>query len=134
MQKTTLLEVVKQEVPTLISKGVKIEGIITISGNIRIDGEVQGEIISKGSIMIGEDGKIGGQITAKTITIGGKVEGTIKANEKLVLETTANLKGDIFSKILIIEEGAKFVGNSKMGEGEIIREYKEIDKLIASRN
>ena len=134
MQKTTLLEGIKQEVPTLISKGVKIEGKITISGNIRIDGEVQGDIQSESNIMIGEDGKIEGQITADTITIGGRVKGTIKTKGKLVLESTANLEGEIFTKTFIIEEGAKFDGKCTMGNVETMHEYKEISKLITSSN
>ena len=116
---------VKSEETTIISNGVKIEGKITSSGNIRVDGEIQGDIISQSNVSVGENGQVNGQINANVITIGGKVSGTIKANEKLVLDSKGNLKGDIFTKILVVEAGAKFDGKSKMGDSRDIVEIKE---------
>jgi cytoskeletal protein CcmA (bactofilin family) len=71
---------------------------------------------------------VNGKINAGVITIGGKVSGTVKAKEKLVLESKGNLKGDIFAKILVVEAGAKFDGNSKMGESKEILEINETTK------
>jgi cytoskeletal protein CcmA (bactofilin family) len=116
---------VKSEETTIISNGVKIEGKISSSGNIRVDGEVLGDIISQSNVSIGESGQVNGQINANVITIGGKVSGTVKAKEKLVLDSKGNLKGDIFTKILVVEAGAKFDGKSKMGDLKEIVEVKE---------
>lgn len=116
---------VKSEETTIISNGVKIEGKITSSGNIRVDGEVQGDILSQSNVSVGENGQVNGQINAEIITIGGKVSGTVKAKEKLVLDAKGNLKGDIFTKILVVEAGAKFDGKSKMGDQRDIVELKE---------
>jgi len=112
----------KSEETTIISRGVKIEGKITSSGNIRVDGEIQGDIFSESNITIGEDAKVNGQINANAITIGGTVSGIVRAKEKLILDSKSNLKGDIFTKSLIIEEGAKFDGKSKTGESIDISE------------
>lgn len=106
----------RTEEATVISKGVKIEGKLSCSGNIRLDGEVQGDISSQGVVIIGEFGKVNGQINADNITIGGKVTGTVKAKDKVVLEAKANLKGDITTKALMVEAGAIFNGNTKMGD------------------
>lgn len=106
----------RTEEATVISKGVKIEGKLSCSGNIRLDGEVQGDISSQGVVIIGEFGKVNGQINADNITIGGKVTGTVKAKDKVVLEAKANLKGDITTKTLMVEAGAIFNGNTKMGD------------------
>jgi len=106
----------RTEEATVISKGVKIEGKLSCSGNIRLDGEVQGDISSQGVVIIGEFGKVNGQINADNITIGGKVTGTVKAKDKVVLESKANLKGDITTKALMVEAGAVFNGNTKMGD------------------
>ena len=100
---------------TIISGGVKIEGKITSSGNIRIDGEIQGDIFSKGNVNIGDAAKINGQINANVVTIGGKVNGIVKAKDKTILNSKSHLKGDIFTKNLVIQEGAKFDGNCKTG-------------------
>ena len=108
----------KSEETTIIRNGVKIEGKITSSGNIRVDGEIQGDILSQSNVTVGENGQVNGQINAGVIMIGGKVSGTVSANEKLILESKGNLKGDIFTKILVVEAGAKFAGKSKMEDFE----------------
>ncbi|MCH7772191.1 MAG: polymer-forming cytoskeletal protein [Bacteroidetes bacterium] len=115
----------KSEETTIISRGVKIEGKITSSGNIRVDGEIQGDIFSESNITIGEDAKINGLINATVITIGGKVSGIVRAKDKLILNSKCNLKGDIFTKNLVIEEGAKFDGKSKTGDSIDIGESQE---------
>jgi cytoskeletal protein CcmA (bactofilin family) len=116
MLKSTSYDGTRSEEATVISKGVKIEGKLSCSGNIRLDGEVQGDISSEGVVIIGENGKVNGQINADSITIGGRVAGTVRAKDKVVLEAKANLKGDIITKIMMVEAGAIFNGNTKMGD------------------
>lgn len=102
---------------TIISNGVVIEGKLSSSGNIRIDGTVKGDTEAKGNVTVGENGNITGQINADVITIGGKVEGSVNAKEKLILEGKATLKGDLITKILVVEAGAHFEGKSNMSSG-----------------
>ena len=118
----------KSEETTIISRGVKIEGKITSSGNIRIDGEIQGDIFSESNITIGEDAKVNGQINANVITIGGKVSGIVRTKDKLILDSKSNLKGDVFAKILVIEEGAKFDGKCNTGDSIDIGESQETNE------
>jgi len=118
----------KSEETTIISNGVKIEGKITSSGNIRIDGELQGDILSQSDVIIGELGQVNGQINANVITIGGKVSGIVRAKDKLILDSKSYLKGDIFAKILVIDEGAKFDGKCKTGGSIDIGESIETTK------
>jgi len=118
----------KSEETTIISRGVKIEGKITSSGNIRIDGEIQGDIFSESNITIGEVAKVKGQINANVITIGGKVSGIVRAKDKLILDSKSNLKGDIFTKNLVIDEGAKFDGKCNTGGSIDIVESQETTK------
>ena len=128
MLKNKQFEGVKSEEITIISNGVKIEGKITSSGNIRIDGELQGDILSQSDVTIGELGQVNGQINANVITIGGKVSGIVRAKEKLILDSKSNLKGDIFTKTLVVEAGAKFDGKSKTGDSKDIWEIQETTK------
>jgi cytoskeletal protein CcmA (bactofilin family) len=116
MLKGTSFEGAKTDETTIIGRGVKIEGKLSSSGDIRVEGNVEGDISSQGTVIIGGNGKVTGQINAETITIGGDVNGTIRAKEKLVLDANGNLKGDIFTKTLLVEAGANFNGNCKMGE------------------
>ena len=101
---------------TIISHGVKLEGTLTCEGSVRIDGTIQGDVISYGNVTVGEQGEINGQVNGQIIIIGGKVSGEINAKEKLTLESKSNLKGDVFTKILVVEAGAYFDGKSNMGE------------------
>ena len=116
MLKDTKFGSSESEEITIVSRDVKIEGKVTSTGNIRIDGEIQGDIFCKGNITIGEDGKVNGQINANLITIGGKVSGIVRAKDKMILDSKSYLKGDIFTKILVVEAGAKFDGKSKTGD------------------
>jgi cytoskeletal protein CcmA (bactofilin family) len=101
---------------TIISSGVVIEGKLSSKGNVRVDGTVKGDVNVTGNVTIGDSGDINGQINADVITVGGKVVGKLNAKEKVVLEGKAVLKGDLVAKILVVEAGAKFDGNSKMDE------------------
>jgi cytoskeletal protein CcmA (bactofilin family) len=128
MLKSTSYDGTRSEEATVISRGVKIEGKLSCSGNIRLDGEVQGDISSQGIVIIGENGGVSGQINADSVTIGGKVTGTIRAKDKVVLEAKANLKGDIITKTLLVEAGAIFNGNSKMGNSGSISDSVDTSK------
>lgn len=103
---------------TIISQGVRLEGKISSGGSIRVDGIIQGDINSQGNVTVGEQGEVNGQINATSVTVGGKVVGSVNAKEKLIMESKANLKGDIFTKILVVEAGARFVGKSNMGDAK----------------
>jgi cytoskeletal protein CcmA (bactofilin family) len=103
---------------TIISHGVKLEGKISCDGNIRVDGTIQGDINSQGNVTVGEQGEVYGQVNGRTIIIGGKVAGMINAKDKLTLESKANLNGDVFTKILVVEAGARFDGKSNMGDSK----------------
>jgi len=103
---------------TIIGTGVVIEGKLSSTGDVRIDGNVKGDIKANGNVTVGESGEVDGQVYADIITLGGKVTGSINAKDKLVLESKAALKGDIVTKILVVEAGAKFDGKSSMGDSK----------------
>jgi cytoskeletal protein CcmA (bactofilin family) len=105
---------------TIISSGVVLEGKLKCSGNIRVDGTINGDIYAEGNITVGTNGKVIGEINAKDLTIGGKVDGIVRAQNKVILEAKAILKGELITKILVIEAGAQFDGTSKMTSAEKI--------------
>lgn len=112
---STSFDGMKTDETTIISHGVRIEGKVESDGNIIVDGKIKGDIICTNNVNVGEGGQVNGQISANIITIGGNVMGTVNAKEKVALEPKGNLKGDILTKTLVIEAGAKFDGNVKMG-------------------
>ncbi len=103
----------KDEV-TIISAGVLIEGKINSNGNIRVDGTINGNVSADGNITIGENGEVNGEVTGEIVAVGGKVIGSVSAKEKLTLEAKSYLKGDLVTKILVIDAGAVFEGRSQM--------------------
>ncbi len=107
-------DAVKSDETTIISNGVKIEGTVTTNGNIRVDGEIKGDIISENNITVGESGSVNGKINASIISIGGTVTGSLEAKEKLTLTSRGKINGDIIVKAFVIEDGGLFNGNCKM--------------------
>jgi len=106
----------RSEEISIIGNGVKIEGKLTSSGDIRFEGEIQVDISSDNYVVIGEKANVNGKIDASIILVGGQVSGIINAKEKLTLSANGNLEGDIVTKILVVEEGATFNGKSKVGK------------------
>ncbi len=106
----------KGEMGTIIGKGTKIEGDINIEGSTRIDGTVTGKLVSNDSVTVGSTGMVKAEIRARSITVGGRVQGNLVATEKVELQAKSEVIGDISSKSLLVEHGAIFHGNSKMKE------------------
>ena len=99
---------------TIIGRGTKIEGTMTVEGATRIDGIVSGKLESNDVVTIGPGGEVKASVKAKSIIVGGKVEGNLEATEKIELQSKSELQGDLVSKSLLVEHGAIFHGNSNM--------------------
>ena len=96
-------------VPSIISADLKIVGDLISSGEIQVDGEVQGDIRSK-VLLVGEGASIKGEIQADTVRVHGNVNGQIKATF-VNLAKTAHVVGDILHENLSIQEGAFLEGH-----------------------
>jgi cytoskeletal protein CcmA (bactofilin family) len=99
---------------TIIGKDSIIEGAIEVQGGLRVDGIVRGRISAAESLMVGDSGTIEADSTVRIAVIGGKVVGNILAQDKIELQSTAVVEGDITTKNLIVEEGAIFHGRCNM--------------------
>lgn len=102
----------------LISEGTKIKGTITSQNDLRISGRLEGEAICKGKIIVASTAKIDGNITTVEADIAGNITGTLKVSDRLTLRKSAIVGGDIYTKVLVVEEGAQMNGNCRMG-GEV---------------
>lgn len=100
----------------VIAKETTIKGDITTSGNIRIEGTVEGTLNSKNKIVIGDSASLEGNIEAKEAEIAGRIKGVVNCSEILYLKKSAVIDGDIYTKKLVIENGAVFNGLCKMTE------------------
>jgi cytoskeletal protein CcmA (bactofilin family) len=111
---------------TIIGKGTKIDGTMSVEGSTRIDGTVSGKLTSNDVVTIGPTGEVKADIKAKAIIIGGKVHGNIEASEKIELQARAEFRGDLLAKSLLIEHGALFHGNSNMLGGNSATAQKNV--------
>jgi cytoskeletal protein CcmA (bactofilin family) len=100
---------------TLLAKGVLLTGEIHVEGTVRIDGRLDGEIQTKGQVIIGEDGLVQGTITAGTVISSGRIKAKVTAIERVQLLKTATLIGEVHTPVLIMEEGARIQGVTDMG-------------------
>jgi cytoskeletal protein CcmA (bactofilin family) len=99
---------------SLVGLGSVVEGAIRTDGGIRIDGKVIGEVVAKAAAAIGEQGVIEGSVTAKSISVAGRIKGNLTASEKLTLEAKSVVAGDIRAARLVVDEGAVFDGKCEM--------------------
>lgn len=102
----------------LISNGTDITGDIVSNGDIRIDGTLKGSLNTKGKVVIGQTGKISGEVICKNSEVSGIVEGRITVGQLLSLKASSKILGDIATSKLSIEPGAKFTGNCKMSDND----------------
>lgn len=98
-----------------IMTGTTLTGDIVCDGNIRIDGNLKGNLIAKGKVVIGPNGNIDGELNCQNADISGAVKGKVTVQELLTLKATAKLNGDISANKLAIEPGANFSGACSMG-------------------
>ncbi len=98
----------------IIANGTKITGDINSNGDIRVDGSLTGKLITKGKVIIGETGKVKGEINCKNSDVEGSIEGKIIVAQLLALKAKARINGDIITNKLAIEPGCQFTGNCDM--------------------
>jgi cytoskeletal protein CcmA (bactofilin family) len=105
---------------TFLGKGTIFKGTLTFEGTVRIDGRLEGEIHTKGTVIIGEAAIIEGDVDAATVISGGKVTGNLVASKKVELLAPGSLIGAVKTPLLSLEEGVTFSGNCEAeGRGEL---------------
>ena len=98
-----------------IGKGTTIEGNLETYGNIRVDGRIVGNIITKSKLVLGQTSFVDGNVLAQNAEVLGEIKGKIEVTELLTLKPSSVIHGDIVTNKLIVETGAKFNGGCKMG-------------------
>ena len=99
----------------IIAQGTKIVGTITTNSDIRIDGELEGDLVCKGKIVIGQQGNIKGNVECANAEVMGNINGKMVVSGTLSLKATSKIWGQIKTKILSIEPEAQFTGSCEMG-------------------
>ena len=97
-----------------IDKDTEITGDIKFKDSFRIDGSFKGKILSGGSLIVGETGELEADVEAESISINGRVKGSLNAKGRIEIFSQGRVTGKIVAPKLIIEEGAFFQGSCQM--------------------
>jgi cytoskeletal protein CcmA (bactofilin family) len=99
---------------SLIGEGITVVGSMEFgSGEVRLDGRLEGKILGQGTLIIGERGSLQGEIDVGTLVLHGRVDGIVVASDSAQITSTGKLCGRIHSVRLIIEEGGILEGESE---------------------
>ena len=101
-----------------LSQGVSIKGSVKFLNELLLDGEVEGTIISTGTLTIGEQARVRGEIRTKSVNVQGTVEGNIFVTERCELHAGCTLRGDIEGPRLVVNDNVTFLGSAKVGAGK----------------
>ena len=105
---------INNSISSLLGPELKIEGNISVNGDLLIYGEVNGSINCKGTINSSKGSVVKGNIHAENASVNGEIEGDLEVEGKALLGKGSHLKGNLQAAIITIEEGAKFDGMCQM--------------------
>lgn len=99
----------------MISEGTTLNGNLTTKNDIRIAGKLEGEAKANGKLIVSSTGSVDGDVESSEADIAGELKGEIHVSKKLILRKSAVINGDIYTKSLLVEEGATINGACHMG-------------------
>jgi len=106
------------ELNGFLDAGSSIRGDLHFEDNFRVDGRLIGRIVSKGDLVVGEDGEVDGEVEVKNLYVFGTVRGKVKARERVEISRGSKIYADIEAQTFHIDDGAQFEGHCKMrGKG-----------------
>ncbi len=103
-----------------ISKTTIITGEISGQGDLRLEGRFEGDLKLQGVLFIGGECSFQGKAEAENIIIEGRVEGRIKALEKIEIRAGGQVRGKIICQQIAIAEGAFLEGDVESGKGKLV--------------
>ncbi len=104
---------------SIIASGMTIVGDIESAGIIKVDGRIDGSVTGARQVLLGRGGTINGNIIADEVVIGGTVHGSLTVRERLELQGTAAVIGDIDTRSIVVVEGAKIDGAVRMTDTSV---------------
>ena len=101
---------------SIIGAGLRFVGDIPPDGVVKIEGSVTGTVRAAKQVLVARGGEVEGDVVSREAIIGGEVRGAIYAEERVELQATSVVHGDIHTKRLLIQEGGEMNGVLRMGE------------------
>src|SRR5206468_5651826 len=110
---------------SIIGTGMRVVGDITAEGVVKIEGTVVGTVRAGRQVLVGKGGEVEGDVISREAIIGGEVRGSIRADERIEIQSTSVVHGDIAAKRLLVQEGGEINGVVRMGEAALEAETAE---------
>lgn len=101
---------------SIIGPGMKVVGDCETDGTIRIEGTVEGSVKAGKAVVVGKDGLVNGDVTTQDAVISGRITGTVSAESRLEVQSTARIEGEVRARRMQLEEGAVLNGTVNMGQ------------------
>lgn len=102
---------------SVVGSGMRVVGDVESNGVIKVEGVIEGSVRSAQQVLLGRSGVIHGDIHAGDAVIGGNVVGTIRATDRVEIQGTASIEGDIQTRSIVVFEGGTINGMVRVGEG-----------------
>jgi cytoskeletal protein CcmA (bactofilin family) len=102
------------DMETLVGPEAYFQGTMNVSGSIRVEGRVEGDINEAQTVVIGPTGRVRGNVCAEIVVVGGQVAGDVVASQGLEIKASGRVSGNLRTPKLLIEEGATFDGSCSM--------------------
>ncbi|CAI2719721.1 bactofilin family protein [Nitrospina watsonii] len=107
-----------KDIKAYMGEETHFKGTLSFTGTVRMDGQLEGEVQTQDTLIVGEKGIVKADISAGTVICKGKIYGTIKATQRVEIHANSEMVGNIDTPSVFIEVGATFDGNCKMGASE----------------
>jgi len=104
----------QDEINAFLGKDTEFEGKLSFTGAVRIDGRLKGEIVTEGTLIVGETAVLESDIQTSNIVISGEIHGNIIAENMIEIRAPGKIFGDLKAPIITIAEGVTFEGNCQM--------------------
>jgi cytoskeletal protein CcmA (bactofilin family) len=107
-----------------LDEGSKVSGKLNFEGSVQINGQIDGEINAKSSVIIGESAIVTAQIKGASIIVAGTVNGELIASQRIEIQPSAKVSGKLTAPKLLVQEGAIFDGQCAMKSDEVHQDRK----------
>jgi len=114
----------RDEINAFLGKNTEFEGKLSFSGTVRIDGHFKGEIVSDGTLIVGDDAVIESEVQVSQLVVCGEVRGNLFAAEKIEIHPPGKVFGNIQAPAVVMDEGVVFEGNCRMSKQSQTEEQK----------
>jgi cytoskeletal protein CcmA (bactofilin family) len=118
---------------SIISAGTTVSGDIECTGVLKVEGRIEGSVIRARQVMLAKEGSIHGDVTAHEVVVGGLIDGAVTASERLELQTTAVVNGEIATRSIVVMEGARINGGVRMTELALVSPTGESEPAKAAQ-